>query len=456
MYKLAQNIYKPMGTHIPKVTNPFAGAKPMPLNINGTGYTPPVETQNFNAPTKNNSYFGRLYQDLQGIGAGINNFVKSTVDTGNRAVKGWGRLLDPTSSATLSQRFDWLKKGLTSVKDDFAPGLAQGAINLPANTVKGLSDIGTGIANSLSGGLFDNAKKNIDNFTSKITDPFKVNFAGNRTGIKQESFNIGQLTGETAATIGTGAIINKTKRLTGSVKKEVIPTSKPKDYNINSPADFQEALKELTFKRGGLYDIKSLDDVKFNGHSQTPLTGFYGTPHESKFRTYLEQDGGFKTGRMIDPRSPSYIENEKYLHHPEVRDSPQRGFVTSFKLNPEYLSQIKKAERVSEPWSMKLPRMKEYLEKKIYGIANWDESFTAKRGRNGPIDEIVIFKKEVIDPKSFQTNLVHQLPDGRLVRTKPYIDEGKFIAPALLSPFLLKGQNDNTNTLFRNNFSKKK
>lgn len=459
MFKLAQNAFKPMSAHIPKVTNPFASAKPMPLNINGTGYTPPVKTWNSSAPVKNDSYFGGLYNDLKSVGAGINNFVKSTVDTGNRAVKGWGRLVDPTSSTTIGQRAGWLGKGLTSVGEDFAPGMGQGIINLPANTVKGLSNIGTGVVNSLSGGFFDKAKKNVDNFTSKLTNPFKVNFGGDRTGVAQESFNVGQFTGETAATAGAGAaakvaknLVNKRiTRFAGDMKKEVVATPKPK-----RDSDFDNALTELTFKRGGLANIKSLDDVNFNGNVKSPLSGFYGTPHEGKYSAYLERNNGMGTGRFVDYRKAS-IEDREYLGNREVMESPKKGYVTRFKLKPEYVSKIKKADYTSEPYSMKLPRMKEYLKNDVSGIANWDQEFTKARGRgDSPLDEIVVFQKEAIDPKSFETNLVHQIPDGRLARTKPWVDEGKYVAPALLSPFLLKGQNDNTNKLFGNNHYKKK
>ena len=48
---------------------------------------------------------------------------------------------------------------------------------------------------------------------------------------------------------------------------------------------------------------------------------------------------------------------------------------------------------------------------------------------------------------------MHKLPDGRLARTKDWIDRGEYVAPALLSPLLLKGQN-NTNSQFGNNPSK--
>ena len=33
---------------------------------------------------------------------------------------------------------------------------------------------------------------------------------------------------------------------------------------------------------------------------------------------------------------------------------------------------------------------------------------------------------------------MHRLPDGRLARTKDWIDKGKYVAPSLLAPLLYK------------------
>jgi len=212
----------------------------------------------------------------------------------------------------------------------------------------------------------------------------------------------------------------------------------------NPKPNFEDLLIDLTFKRAGLSNINSLDDVNFSGNSKSPLSGFYGTPHESKYSAYLEQNNGMGTGRFVDYRKAS-IEDREYLGNREVMESPKKGYVTSFKLNPEYVSNIKKADYTSEPYSMKLSRMNEYLNENILGIFNWNPKFTIERGRDLPLDEIVLFDKKAIDPNSFETNLVHKLPDGRLARTKPWIDEGKYIAPSFLAPLLYKLLNGEIN-----------
>ena len=87
---------------------------------------------------------------------------------------------------------------------------------------------------------------------------------------------------------------------------------------------------------------------------------------------------------------------------------------------------------------MKPSRMQKYMDNNVLGIFNWDKNFTIDRGRDLPLDEIVLFDKKAIDPNSFETNLVHRLPDGRLARTKDWIDKGKYVAPSLLAPLLYK------------------
>jgi len=296
MFKLAQNIYKPMAAHTPKVTNPFANAKPMPLNINGTGYKPPVKTENSASPIKNDSYFGGLYNDLKNVGAGINNFVKSTVDTGNRAVRGWGRLLDPASSATMGQRAGWLGKGLTSVGEDFVPGMGQGIINLPANTVKGAADIGTSIVNSVSGGYFDKAKKNVDNFTSKITDPFKVNFAGNRTGVQLEAFNVGQTAGEIAATAGAGAVANGAKNLAARALNYTLPKV-PKSIS----SAYAKGITKLT---GDKYPITGPERSVYKQMKDSEINIMRGeSPILHHNHSYFDYSGRIPSGAVFNNRT---------------------------------------------------------------------------------------------------------------------------------------------------------
>ena len=104
----------------------------------------------------------------------------------------------------------------------------------------------------------------------------------------------------------------------------------------NPKPNFEDLLTDLTFKRAGLSNINSLDDINFGGNAKSPLSGFYGTPHESKYAAYLEQNNGMGTGRFVDYRKAS-IEDREYLGNREVMESPQKGYVTSFKLNPEYV-----------------------------------------------------------------------------------------------------------------------
>jgi hypothetical protein len=370
MFKLAQNAFKPMSAHIPKVTNPFASAKPMPLNINGTGYTPPVKTWNSSAPVKNDSYFGGLYNDLKSVGAGINNFVKSTVDTGNRAVKGWGRLVDPTSSTTIGQRAGWLGKGLTSVGKDFVPGMAQGTLNLIPNSIKSISDIGTGVINSLSGGFFDKAKKNVDNFTSKITNPFKVNFAGNRTGVQQEAFNVGQTTGEIAATAGAGAAVKAGTQLlknTGAWRLTTPVKYLPQKFKKPVFDKIDNALRNVNSSNPDRpYGNNSIYDMFSNSDLLSRYNPFKFKPSENMAYRGLGPEGfaAAKESGKLAPRANSAFDGSKGIRNMFGDYIPQRrelyfgegvdGFSTAQGFNPysgkKYVAEVpKKHLNLQEP-----------------------------------------------------------------------------------------------------------
>lgn len=191
-------------------------------------------------------------------------------------------------------------------------------------------------------------------------------------------------------------------------------------------------LDNLTFKRGGGTHLPTLDDVDFgNEFGNKNMAGLYATPAEniSKAFSYLRQ--------------PANIPDEfaKYTDNID-------GFMQSFRLNPQTLMNLRRAEYFGEPWGMEPWRMEENLGKGTDGIYNWDKNFTATRGRPNPMDEAVFFKKDTIDPKSWESFPVTKLPDGRVARTIPWVDEGKYVAPALLSPLLLRalqgGNNDHT------------
>jgi len=236
MFKLAQSTFKPMATHTPKTTNPFAGAK---------SASPKIHTFATPENAGDNSYFSNLWSDIKSVGNGIGNMAYKVGDTFSRAAQGWNTLLSPYKG-TPAQKMEWAGKAAKNVATDFVPGMFQGAINLPANMAKGISDIGTGVINSVTGGKFFNtAKQNVDNFTSKLTNPFKVDFKGNRTGVNAESFGVGEFAGETAASVGFGSMA-KANKIETAVFKNNLNNFSP----TRSSADIAHKMGPLKEKLG--------------------------------------------------------------------------------------------------------------------------------------------------------------------------------------------------------------
>jgi hypothetical protein len=253
------------------------------------------------------TYFGRLGSDIKGVGAAVGNAVASGADTIGKAVQGWNTLLSPYKG-TPAQKMEWAGKAVKSVATDFIPGMAQGAINLPANVVKGVSDIGTGTVNSLSGGFFDKAKKNVDNFTNKLTDPFKVNFAGDRTGVAQESFNVGQFTGETAATAGAGAATNAVRTQAAKGLNYALPRV-PKDISSVYAKGITKLTGDkypITGPERSLYNFAKKDGAIVRGESPLfetnksfySIEGSIPSNDVIKNRTFLSKPDNFPENRF--------------------------------------------------------------------------------------------------------------------------------------------------------------
>ena len=296
-------------------------------------------------------YWENLGNDISSVFTGIKNAATTVGNTLGKAAIGWGRLLDPTSKASLSDRASWLGKGLKSVATDFTPGMAQGVINLPANITKGVSDIGTGVVNSLSGGYFNNAKKNVDEFTSKITNPFKVNFAGNRKGVQQESFNIGQLTGETVVTLGTGAALNAGKQFLKNTPAWKFGTPAkyvPERFRAPVYQKIENIYTNLnSTKKNQMIGDKSMYDVLADSDLLSRYNPFRFKPSENMAYRGLGPEGfaAAKESGKLAPRANSVFDGTKSRKNMLGEDVPQRrelyfgegisGFSTARSFNPQ-------------------------------------------------------------------------------------------------------------------------
>lgn len=213
-----QNLYKPMAAHPPKITNPFANAKPMGSKIHTFA-------------TQNNPYFSNVWNSVKETGNDMANIGKSVYNTADKAVKGWGTLLD--GKIPFEKRTDYLKKGLKSVRDDFFPGVVQGAVNLPTDALKGTFNLGAGVVNTLTGGKFTQAKNNVNTFLNKVTSPFQIDMSGKRTGVNSEAFNIGQVAGNVASSVGVSAATPFARTTFGAAADKVmsnIPTAVSSRY----------------------------------------------------------------------------------------------------------------------------------------------------------------------------------------------------------------------------------
>lgn len=197
-------------------------------------------------------------------------------------------------------------------------------------------------------------------------------------------------------------------------------------------------LQDLTFKRGSGLNL-SLDELDFGDKlfnnigkgSKKRDSGIYATPSYNIDKAF----GYLKNGQEW------YPEFQKYMPHID-------GYMQSFKLNPEFIPFLKKADSYNEPWGMTKDRRLSYVNDNIFGVYNYGAAEAINKNRKHPIDEVVLFDKRTIDPSTYETFPVTRLPDGRVARTIPWIDEGKYVAPALLSPFLLRAlqreQNERT------------
>lgn len=257
--------------------------------------------KNVTGAAKASTYFGRVGEDLKGFGSAINNTISSAVGTGNKAVRGWGRLFDPTSSATLGDRASWLGQGLKSVATDAIPGAAQGVLNLPTNIARGATGLFTQALHTATGQNYKEPKKMIDGFVNKVTDPFQVNFAGNRTGVAKESFNVGQVTGETAASLGSSAAFNTGKSLLAKGLEYGLPRV-PK--NISSA--YAKGITKLT---GDKYPITGPERQVYSELKNDNTTIMRGhSPATVLNRSFASKDGGLP--------SRNYAENRVFLNNP--------------------------------------------------------------------------------------------------------------------------------------------
>ena len=414
MYKLAQNIYKPMAVHTPKVTNPFAGAKAMNTKIH-TFATPE------NAET--NKYFSGLWSDIKSVGEGIGNAASKVGDTAWKAAKGWDILLSPYKS-TPAQKMEWFGKAVKSVGTDYIPGIFQGAINLPANTVKGVSDISTGFLNSVTGKKFSNIKNSIDNFTNSITNPFKVNFKGNRTGVAAESFGIGEFAGETAASLGAGAVTNGVKDLAAKGLNYTLPkvpksvssayakgitklTGDP--YPITGPE--RTVYKQMkndgpTLMRGESPVLHDFDESYFTTDPRIPSDDLF------KNRTFLNKSNRLVESKLADnlnksntPYKGPLKEAIDYYH---VEDNPSKRY-DSYRRHLQDESQLRQVidNETGETYYTMMPTKKHpgtiFIDKKNRNFDkdfNTDEmKFYLKKSNITTPRAVEAYKKKLISTK---------------------------------------------------------
>ena len=183
-----------------------------------------------------------------------------------------------------------------------------------------------------------------------------------------------------------------------------------------------------TFKRGSGVHLPNVEDIDFGGFKK-PQAGFYSTDANN-----IDVALQYLYNKVVIPK-----EFEPYTNNID-------GFVQSFKLNPDKIEQLKRVKYNSaeDPRRMSKKKRLDYLDKDILGVYEWGKN----RDYAHPMKEMVTLHPDLINKNSYESFPVTKLPDGRVTRTVPWVDEGKYVAPALLSPLLLRalqgGNNDNT------------
>jgi len=200
----------------------------------------------------------------------------------------------------------------------------------------------------------------------------------------------------------------------------------------------REEFENLTWKRGGPSHIP-FESINWDGGvnsvtNRWQMSAFYGTPAPNSQKAFNYLPDKTKVPLIV----PS--EFEKYK-------DKITGWMQSWKFNPEYYDDILKAGYYQEPWGMTLEKRKRFPEN-TKAIYNWVTGGSRPPIRPHPIDEVAIFHPSIIDKNSYESFPVTRLEDGRVARTIPWFEEGKYVAPALLSPFLLRAlqreKDDNT------------
>lgn len=216
---------------------------------------------------------------LKDVWSGIKSAGNYVGDLASRAYQGWNTLLDP-KKGTPSQKVEWLGKGLKSTWNDFVPGMAQGAINLPANLAKGVTGLAVGGFNYFTNGIAKNKANSFKEKAYSAMNPFMVDFAGNRKGVNREAFGVGEFAGETAASTGVG-VANKLARMTAGTMIDKGLKAIPKPIQ----GAYAKTITKLTGDPHPLWgpEMKMLNEMKKNnvvyrGVSKRGLNSSYAAP----------------------------------------------------------------------------------------------------------------------------------------------------------------------------------